>query len=886
MRSVVITTGSSSTIVTTKHHRQHHHFYHPKHHHPFLSPHNLLYLSLSKPTSPPPPSSSSSSTTTSAALVSPHLSTNSLNSYAETGSKLVEEGRFEEFKLILESVISSEKLGFGELLNSKLLVCGIIKGMKEGRIKGVVGLFECFSQLGIDVLRVFDASAMELLKRECCSMVIQGFLEDAVHLMEVLAGLQFSVKDLVRPSDFIRMLVTKRSPYLAVRYACLLPHSEVVFCTMIREFGKRADLSSAIKVFEASKQKLTTHNMYLYRTMIDVCGLCGNSFKSRLIYKDLLNQKVTPNIFVFNSLMNVNSHDLTYTMEDFAVAADMTTYNILLKACCLSERVDLAQDIYAEVQRLESTGALKLDVFTYSTIIKVFADAKLWQMAIKIKEDMLSAGVTPNTVTWSSLISACANAGLVDQAIQVFEEMLLSGCEPNSLCFNTLLHACVEGCQYDRAFRLFNAWKSSSSSDKLANNSSADMITSKIQPVDKDCLAIQPSSGTATHHLSFAKSISFKPTTATYNILLKACGTDFYRAKELIDEMKASNLSPNQISWSILIDICGASGNVKGALESLLTKGHGFKPHRPHFYVELAPGIRRPAIASGVLEDINRSWAPTFTSKFWLRWSLDMILKTMRETGTIPDVIAYTTAIKVCVESKYLKTAFSLFAEMKRNRIEPNLVTYNTLLRARSKYGSLQEIQQCLAIYQDMRKAGYKSNDYYLKLLIEKWCEGVLQNKNQKREYKLRDRADIGGLRSLLLDRVATHLQKNTTESLVVDIQGLTKVEARLVVLAVLRMIKENYVSGRAVLDDFVVILGIPKMEEEYTVKVAITKLLKKELGLEVLPVNPSVTTELLASSVDTSAPARRPALLQRLVVTKKSLNFWLTRKLNPVSVH
>ncbi|KAK9756079.1 hypothetical protein RND81_01G071800 [Saponaria officinalis] len=835
MRSVVITTGSSSTIVTTKHHRQHHHFYHPKHHHPFLSPHNLLYLSLSKPTSPPPPSSSSSSTTTSAALVSPHLSTNSLNSYAETGSKLVEEGRFEEFKLILESVISSEKLGFGELLNSKLLVCGIIKGMKEGRIKGVVGLFECFSQLGIDVLRVFDASAMELLKRECCSMVIQGFLEDAVHLMEVLAGLQFSVKDLVRPSDFIRMLVTKRSPYLAVRYACLLPHSEVVFCTMIREFGKRADLSSAIKVFEASKQKLTTHNMYLYRTMIDVCGLCGNSFKSRLIYKDLLNQKVTPNIFVFNSLMNVNSHDLTYTMEvhkqmqDFAVAADMTTYNILLKACCLSERVDLAQDIYAEVQRLESTGALKLDVFTYSTIIKVFADAKLWQMAIKIKEDMLSAGVTPNTVTWSSLISACANAGLVDQAIQVFEEMLLSGCEPNSLCFNTLLHACVEGCQYDRAFRLFNAWKSSSSSDKLANNSSADMITSKIQPVDKDCLAIQPSSGTATHHLSFAKSISFKPTTATYNILLKACGTDFYRAKELIDEMKASNLSPNQISWSILIDICGASGNVKGALE---------------------------------------------------------ILKTMRETGTIPDVIAYTTAIKVCVESKYLKTAFSLFAEMKRNRIEPNLVTYNTLLRARSKYGSLQEIQQCLAIYQDMRKAGYKSNDYYLKLLIEKWCEGVLQNKNQKREYKLRDRADIGGLRSLLLDRVATHLQKNTTESLVVDIQGLTKVEARLVVLAVLRMIKENYVSGRAVLDDFVVILGIPKMEEEYTVKVAITKLLKKELGLEVLPVNPSVTTELLASSVDTSAPARRPALLQRLVVTKKSLNFWLTRKLNPVSVH
>ncbi|KAL9239274.1 hypothetical protein vseg_013613 [Gypsophila vaccaria] len=75
-------------------------------------------------------------------------------------------------------------------------------------------------------------------------------------------------------------------------------------------------------------------------------------------------------------------------------------------------------------------------------------------------------------------------------------------------------------------------------------------------------------------------------------------------------------------------------------------------------------------------------------------------------------------------------------------------------------------------------------------------------------------------------------------------------------------------------------------------VRDAITMLLKKELGLEVLPVNPSFTivpkgsnlqitlgnSELLAS-VD--APARRPALLQKLVVTKKSLNNWLRRKLN-----
>jgi len=90
----------------------------------------------------------------------------------------------------------------------------------------------------------------------------------------------------------------------------------------------------------------------------------------------------------------------------------------------------------------------------------VFADAKMWTMALSIKDDMLSAGVIPNTVTWSSLLSACAKTGLLDHAFQIFDEMLVSGCKPNTQCCNILLDACVKSCQYDRAFRLYHTWKS------------------------------------------------------------------------------------------------------------------------------------------------------------------------------------------------------------------------------------------------------------------------------------------------------------------------------------------------------------------------------------------------------------------------------------------
>ena len=71
------------------------------------------------------------------------------------------------------------------------------------------------------------------------------------------------------------------------RYACILPHAHILFCTIIHEFGKKGDLVSALTTYEASKQNLSAPNMYVFRTIIDVCGLCGDYMKSRYIYEVL-----------------------------------------------------------------------------------------------------------------------------------------------------------------------------------------------------------------------------------------------------------------------------------------------------------------------------------------------------------------------------------------------------------------------------------------------------------------------------------------------------------------------------------------------------------------------------------------------------------------------
>nr|XP_043632134.1 pentatricopeptide repeat-containing protein At5g02830, chloroplastic [Erigeron canadensis] len=802
-------------------------------------------LTNPNPKHPPKPSSSSIHHSHRPPLVStfqwgkPHRNShNRTTYYADLASKLAQDARFDDFFMIVETVTSNGSNvveEFVALLNLELVSKGILRVIEtDDGLRKVFAVLNGFRRLG--VCKVVDAlvaerNFVEAIGRQCRNGLKCGGVDDVVDFMEMLSGFRLSIEDIVEPIEVIRSCVTKSNPAASIRYAGLCNHSDEIFCTMILEFGKRGDMASALTVFEASKHNLGCVNMYAYRTIIDVCGLCRDHLRSRSIYEGLSAQKINPNLYVFNSLMNVNAFDFTYTMniyehmQDLGVAPDIASYNILLKTCCLATRLDLAQEIYREVEYLEARGSLKLDVFTYSTMVKVFSDARMWQMALGMKDKMLEAGVTPNTVTWSSLINACAKAGLVDQAFVLFEEMLLAGCMPNAQCCNILLYACVKAFQYDRAFRLFQSWKGNSF--QIGNRLDLTQESTQVP-----------------------MQVPFKPTISTYNVLMKACGTDHFLAKSLMDEMETVGLTPNHISWSTLIGVYGGSGDVRNAVQ---------------------------------------------------------VLKTMRESGVPPDVVAYTAAIKVCVKRRELNLAFSLFAEMKRYQIQPNMVTYNTLLRARTRYGSLIEVQQCLSIYQDMRKSGFKPNDYYLKELIEEWCEGIIQDNHLPQgQLNSSNKRDIGEPHGLLLEKVASHLQKGNAEaqSIAVDLRGLTKVEARIVVLAVLRMIKENYRPGELISDDMFIILGVQEVgaaadKNQFDVKETIIKLLQDTLSLEVLSLGPKIPTDIRINVENPfnprpdldetlkrmrsppTSPTRRPVVLQRLKVTRRSLYQWLQRKSN-----
>lgn len=113
-------------------------------------------------------------------------------------------------------------------------------------------------------------------------------------------------------------------------------------------------------------------------------------------------------------------------------------------------------------------------------------------------------------------------------------------------------------------------------------------------------------------------------------------------------------------------------------------------------------------------------------------------------------------------------------------------------------------------------------------------------------------------------------------------------------------------VAGNPINDDMLIILGEPSVgisPPESEVKDTITKLLRDEMGLDVLMAGPRVTNdsktimenppdsnsvseeilgrECLPTQLESST--RRPVMLQRLKVTRKSLRQWLQRRFRAI---
>lgn len=220
----------------------------------------------------------------------------------------------------------------------------------------------------------------------------------------------------------------------------------VTYNTLIHTFGKLGQCDKALKVLDTMKKSGVQPVLRTYNTLIIACNLCNQPRKALTVSAWLLADGFLPS---------------------------STTYNALISAYGKVRQFDKALEIYQWMRHIDCS------VITYSSLINVCEKAGYWEMALKIFNEMLENGCSPNSVTYNSLISACAQGGQYELAFQAFDRMGTHGCKPDVVTYTALINALERGGLWRKALEVFERMdRSGCQPDTIVYNAIIDSLWS------------------------------------------------------------------------------------------------------------------------------------------------------------------------------------------------------------------------------------------------------------------------------------------------------------------------------------------------------------------------------------------------------------------------
>ncbi|CAE8605103.1 unnamed protein product, partial [Polarella glacialis] len=156
-----------------------------------------------------------------------------------------------------------------------------------------------------------------------------------------------------------------------------------------------------------------------------------------------------------------------------------------------------------------------------------------------------------------------------------------------------------------------------------------------------------------------------------YNAAIGACenGRQWSWALELLRRLRDTDLRPTTASYVVLVSACGATSNWERAL-ALSAEAREAGLLRPSTAAEAASGLCVYNAAISACEKARL-------------WDLALcLLAELRDEGLSPGVVTFSAAISACEKAQRWEWALELLGEMGACRVKPELITYNSAISA------------------------------------------------------------------------------------------------------------------------------------------------------------------------------------------------------------
>lgn len=353
--------------------------------------------------------------------------------------------------------------------------------------------------------------------------------------------------------------------------------SEKDYVNLFRVFAKRSDSTGAVNLLRSLVARDMPVDTVIVNIVLAACVSARLTSKAHEILKEAeaktLGHAVV-DVVSFNTVLKGYSSagkvdkcfELLGEMAENGVSPDELTYGTLLDACILDGDMNRANGVLGELIK----SGLKLNTVLYTTLMKGFVRTNRLEQAMVLFQRMKeNLKVKPDLITYSILIKANCEKRNMDAALSLLDDMMKCNYQPDEIVVNHLIDGCCHVNNADLGVALFTDLV-----DSGKVKASVYTISTMVKLFGKTGRCTDAAALVETMEQRFG----LKPTVVIFTCLISGLirNKRYAQAFEMFGRIQKVGVSPDRMTYQVLLDGCRQSGEWKKAVffaEEAFTSG-------------------------------------------------------------------------------------------------------------------------------------------------------------------------------------------------------------------------------------------------------------------------------------------------------------------------
>lgn len=385
-----------------------------------------------------------------------------------------------------------------------------------------------------------------------------------------------------------------------------VPHKEVeLWNAMISAYVGNGRAYDALKIYKQMRLSKHLPDSFTISTILSSISMVAFYDFGRLIHTELVKRPIENNLTVQSALLTMYSrcgnNDDSYSVFSKMKERDVVAWGSMISGFCQNRQYKEAAEIFRAmkadgvkvdsdimasiisactgIEKVESgcvvhgfviKNGLEMDIFVASSLVDMYSKFGFPDRAGNVFSDMRFK----NLVAWNSIISCYSRNGLSELSIGLFPQILQNGFYPDSVTFTSVLVA------ISSVAALLKGKSVHGYLIKLRNP-----FTFDIQ-VENTLLDMYIKCGFLKYAEHIFQSMPQNNLVA-WNSMISGYGShgECFKALRLFDEMRSSEITPDDVTFLSLLSACNHSGLIDKGLDlfEMMRNEYVIEPRMEHY---------------------------------------------------------------------------------------------------------------------------------------------------------------------------------------------------------------------------------------------------------------------------------------------------------------